>query len=176
MVMGALNRLGVWVGECRDADHQNPGGFFENRAFNEHRNRGESITLERIKAVLANEGYENGPWAFKDSPVQCVEWEEHFNPLFVMTWRDPRASARSREKCFVREAPFTFEGAWTWALGDQNRLIELDNGHRSVCWVYPDELVAGNLDSLKSAVDFCGLDWNEDAVREWINPEWWHEQ
>ena len=40
-------------------------------------------------------------------------------------------------------------------------------------WIWTPDLASGHLGELRDFASLYGLTWNEDAVREWIDPDLW---
>jgi hypothetical protein len=100
MIAKLLNENGVFVGKCIEADRNNQFGYFENKAIvelnkkllkeNGHSGKSEPPELSTIDCTfdlrakvlqsLIAEGYQEGPWLFKDSKILFTAeiWRKHF--------------------------------------------------------------------------------------------------
>jgi len=101
-------------------------------------------------------------------------WVKHYpDAKWVLCRRDIDAIADSCMRCVFMKAYKTQEDWTQWAKHYINGLdgIKL-SAHYIETW--PDKAVKGDMGYLRRMVEFCGLDWNEAAVRDCINPAKWH--
>ena len=177
MTSGIFHHHGVWVGKCNPPSDQNPKGFFENKAVKKLLKKTYGIDLREIKepipgfraeveAILNSEGYEGGPWLVKHSAVYYKAWNE-FNPLFVKVRRPVEATFESTRQLHVSR--YTDE--------ERKHIIDLhEKAMDSVPGpdVFTQDIVLGDYSSLKRAIEYCGLEYNEKIVEDFVDKKHWH--
>lgn len=183
MTAGVLAAHGVWTGTTMRGDRANPRGYFENVEIKKRLIRwaGKDITRvyppvpgwrARAERVVRSDGYVEGPWLVKHSVIFHRLWDEFESPRYVLPRRDSEAIFQS-----VRRTRFH-----SWQSDDQLReTIELHQqtldelrDTRDAVEVDTDAVVRGDLSTLRGAVEFCGLGFDENAAREFIDPSLWH--
>jgi len=89
---------GVWCGECRPPDHNNPMGYFENIQLKQRliKIHGRDwlgpfpdenpAWSQKVKEIIRSQGYKDGPWLFK---IGAFYWKcmKSFDPVYVKVWR-----------------------------------------------------------------------------------------
>lgn len=177
---------GVWVGEFLDNARLWGYKHYENNAIKQSVKQigkryyteggntiGEPIKTgrldrERIRVVV--EGLEpKEPWLFKVGSEYAPLFLQ-FEPKIVMVKRDEdqaikaiieRGSSRSKteaRKILRRRIAYM-------------KTLEKDYGAK---WVYPDELLAGDYTSIKQALEYSGIEYDEDKVTQSIDKTLWH--
>jgi len=174
MTAGIFARHGVWVGNCLKADHRNPRGYFENIAFrNALRSHAGSPAgtcenvpgwPEKARALLAEEGYEGGPWLVKYSAFYWPLWRQ-MDAHLVVTMRDPDAIWKSGQASGYIPSRTVLK-----AYG--KAVIEaIDAGAAPVD---TSAVAAGNHATLAHAFERCGLDLDPAIVDDFVDPNLWH--
>ena len=123
---------------------------------------------EVIKTIL-EDGYEGGPWLVKMSTLYWPAWDACFDPKYVCVRRDPDAVFRS---CKDTGMLITRKDDDFMRKIIDLHFAEMDKtGAPSV---YTEELVGGDFSSLEKAMTHCGIEMDEEKVRNFVNPEHWH--
>jgi len=135
----------------------------------------------RIHRLFLRHGYKGGAWYFKGVKISHV-WKQ-FNDIFpkakwVIVRRD---NEEIIDSCFRTDfmQGFKTKGGWqTWINRHQDRFKEiLDNCDAMEIW--PKEFIDGcktpngDISSVCGLIDWLGLKWDEDFVREFVNPKVW---
>lgn len=168
LVSGLLVEHGVWAGECRAADERNPRGYFENVGLRALRVSGR-VTRRTVKAELAKQGYDGGPWLVKHTPGTAHVWAE-FDPIHVCVRRDMRAVLASRK------ASRTYEETPNEARDTVVRHIQVleriaaDGGLE----IWPDRLMHGDWSDFVRILDAAGLTFDRDAAEAFLDRTLWH--
>lgn len=116
------------------------------------------------------------PWGYKCAKACLIWplWVEHFpDAKWVIVRRDKERIIDSCLRTHFMRAHKDRVGWGAWADGYIKRLEEL-KWEADCIEVWPDDAVKGDVEAYRPVVEFCGLDWNEDAVRAEINPRQWH--
>lgn len=104
MVANILHDAGVWFGNCREGDHWNPKGYFENisiktRIYQTYGKDwfGEPPTKKiHVDDILEGQDYRGGPWAVKHGAFYARIWED---PFCVCVYRPVGKILESYERC-----------------------------------------------------------------------------
>lgn len=177
MTSGIFHHHGVWCGECRPGDERNPKGFFEHTAIKKLLKKFYGVDLQEVKRpipgfrreverILSSEGYVDGPWLVKHSAVYYKTWHE-FNPKYVLVRRPFDATVESTRELHQGRFP----------EAQRKQIIKLHNDVMDEIAgvnVYTQDLIQGDYSSIKKAIEYCGLDYDESVVKEFIEPGYWH--
>ncbi len=183
MVAGLFHLHGCWVGRTRVGNEKNPRGYFENTAFKRYfqaKNGRDLIRDEPIippdrrefdefvDATLKNEDYQGGPWIVKFSALWW-RYFEPYEPFWVLVRRPKRANV---EACMV-------SGLHNNANDKAGLELSYDQHHREMDSlpgfnVYTQDVVAGDYSSLQIAIEGCGLNYDEEIVRKFVDKKFWH--
>jgi hypothetical protein len=184
MVAGIFAIHGVWTGPYRTDTRRNTKGSFEGEAIRNvmlwaygRRVVGAGRPVEPrggLRAVIENAirtaGYVDGPWLWKGSALFYPAWHE-FQPKVVVCRRDPEASLRS-----AMQPPYVYDRdpglAWQ-SICLHN--AELDKLVAAGAHEVDTQAVAlGDFATIRSAVEGCGLRFDERATAEFVDPSMWH--
>lgn len=177
MTAGLFAGHGVWTGSCRPPHHLNPKGFFENLPIKKVLKRrwpdimsGNVAKPQRgfrgeIEKTILEDGYTGGPWLVKMSCLYWPAWGA-FNPKYVCVRRNPESVYQSCTKSRMLVTPKGVREIIDLHFEEMDRV-----GCPSI---YTDELIEGDFRSLKEAMAYCGIDMDENRVREFIDPKHWH--
>lgn len=182
LTAGLFNLHGVWCGPYKKSKVANPKGFFENREIKDAQRKwtggkhfldvpeGQPGWKQKVERIITEQGYRQGPWLFKTGATFWKVWYE-FDPTWILVWRDKESIFNS-----VRRAGFM-------NLTDKQLRKSIDLHHeemdkikktRKAFDVYPNDLINGDYSSIKTAIEGCGLEYDELTVRNFIEPKYWH--
>lgn len=186
MTAGIFAHHGVWTGPCRPGTGRNVKGFFEGIAIKKalmkmherivHKGQlAESKPGFRalVETLLVEDGYRGGPWLWKGSALYWPVWFE-FEPKWVVCRRDPEATFRSS-----RSAPKVFGSS----LSDEQLRRNIAFHHENLDYLIAEkgavevdtEAVAhGEFTTVKAAIEHCGIEFDEAATQEFVDPSLWH--
>lgn len=201
LVSGILEKCGAWLGKTEPGgDKENPDGFFENRAIRLYVIKQIMLdhgcdplgvraipSMKSLRAVdnleqvifniLKEEGYEGGPWAFKDAKLSLL-WPIFLkvfpNAKWVIVRRDIDGIINSCLNAWFMKIHTKDPAYWRiWAELYVERANLLKQKSSNVYEIWPQEFVKGDMNSLREMIDWLGLDWNEE-VSNFINKDYWH--
>lgn len=186
MTAGIFAQHGVWFGRCGKPRSSNRKGDFENRRIKQEQiKRWGMLTLakkrtefegnpvctyqpgftEKVRQILSVEGYESGPWGYKQSALYKDAWRD-FDPMFIGVRRCNVLQAnRTRQKMMGTDDPERIR-----------RMIELHDRIIDECEVIvrTDDVVQGDYSSLERAFEYCGLDFDPKIADEFVDASLWH--
>ena len=181
MTAGLFAEHGVWTGSCREPSKWNPKGFFENIPLKHILKRRWPLFIadgkmprpqdgfrDEITEAVLNDGYTYGKWLMKHSALYWPVWHE-WSPKWVCVRRDKDAIFRScRESKML--APRHDDEHLRRVIEMHDQEMDKAGGPN----VYTDQVVKGDLGSLKEAMSHCGIEMDEDKVKAFVNPKHWH--
>jgi len=126
---------------------------------------------EQVEAELGRDD-----WAYKGVKMLLVwrNWVREFpDAKWVIVRRDVDDIADSCVRAGFMRA-FDNRKAWaTWANHYIDRIGHLKREVNSI-EVWPHRAVGGDLSGYQRMAEFCGLEWDEQAARNIIEPRKWH--
>ena len=178
LTAGIFSQHGVWTGRCRPADTYNPKGFFENLDIKKLLLKHFGNLTQKMREAEFNpdflpEARNVLPDEFlvKHSAMYANAWQG-LDVKFIFVRRDLEANTNScfrtgmvgnRPKAQIREI----------IISHHEVMDRIEREHGGVN-VFTDELVEGNYESIKEALEYCGLTFNQDIVEGFINKDYWH--
>lgn len=176
MIAGIFHEHGVWVGPSRPGDGNNQKGYFENlelkKAVREYgmcffeEAEFKPGWKEKVESIIRSQGYEGGPWLFKHGAAFHKVWGE-FKPKIVKVWRNPDDIFKSyRRSGFMNNYS---DDEVKKSIKFHHYIMQNMQGFN----VYCDAVVKGDYTSLEIAIKGCGLEYNEQIVKDFIVPEWY---
>jgi len=181
MTAGIFAAHDVWTGQTRPGTQYNEKGFFENMAIKKliHKRVGELSVMaelathddqlaEDIQHIRNRDGYKGGPWLWKGSPMY---WQ-----LFMSMYPKMVVCHRSDEQIFksCRASPAIFGKNMTdnelhWSIAVQREIMDMAVKECGAPRVFTEKVVTGDFRSIKSALIYCGLDYDEKIVEEFVD-------
>ena len=129
-----------------------------------------------IRTILIKQGYSTGPWYYKGAKM-CLIWpvlEKAFpKAKWIIVRRDDDDIINSCMKTHFMRAYNCSEGWQLWINEHKKRFVEMEQ-NLDVRYVWPMDFVAGDLREIKEIVDWLGLEWNDTAVKAFIDPRLWN--
>jgi hypothetical protein len=142
----------------------------------------------RVERVMINEGYDGGPWFYKGAKI-CQHWPVWDNAFpaskYVIVRRKTsdiinscirtgfmRAFNRLQAQRAVG-AKTEWEGWLWWVHQHEERFREMITEGLPVMEVWPERMVDGDFSQVKEMVEWLELEWDEDKVRQFIDPKLW---
>jgi hypothetical protein len=182
MVAGLFAQHGAWVGQSLPGNSHNPKGYFENgrikrRMIKLHGRdwpgpfpKMHGSWPSQVKRVLRSEGYEDGPWFFKTRAFYWHVWKQ-WEPVVVKVWRDREDIFDSYNRASFLTGRYTEAGV-ALMVDRQHDLMRKINGFD----IQAQRLIDGDYDHIRPAINFCGLGYDRDKCREFIEPAHWRFQ
>jgi hypothetical protein len=197
MVAGVLHACGLNLGgPLVGPTEWNPRGFFEHRPIRQkvikpllrelgcdHRGqgklppRGVMVPPARINRPRKQINVRlNGGQGYKDAKLLLL-WpifrRAFPNARWVLVRRDPKEIVDSCIRTpFMKKRQF--KAGWIeWVQEHEFRMNDLKESGANVCEIWPDP---HEPECFREAVEFCGLRWDQSAVRSRLVPDAWHER
>ena len=133
-----------------------------------------------LETLMLAEGYQGGPWVMKNPKIPFF-WR-YFDRIYpdakwIITRRDKASILKSMQRVNVltlkpKAEPFTADILSRVIDGYMMRLdsIERQLPADRVRTLSSDDIVAGNMDTLKDVMEWAGLTYDDSAVKEFIEP------
>lgn len=194
LTTGILRACGAWVGTQRE-QKINPKGMMENvpvkaivyrlfeeagaiRAGRQHvgntNHRPEWDLRKTVLDAVRNDGYVGGPWTLKEHKFLLTPWawmEAFPTSKWIFVRRDSDSIWESNKKRGMAEK-------------EHNRVLEhalqilremkLSLPVEQWFEVWPADWIKGDWKSAIDMVIWAGLNWDWEAVQEWVEPKLWH--
>lgn len=199
---GILKICGAWLGETEPGgEGVNPDGFFENKAIrdgvvkqimNDHdcdplgvqkipdiRKLKASLNLDEIiRALITQQGYEDGQWAYKDAKLSLL-WPIFLNKFPKARWivvrRNTDDIVDSCMRTWFMKAHCQDPGFWKiWVDAYVARTELLKTKTALVREIWPEEFIQGDRKELKQVIEWLGLEYKPAEIDKFINKGYWH--
>ena len=198
MVAGLLVHHGVQVGYHRGPHNDNPKGGFENepiKRFIKDELASNGYDLNPIRHIHMGEYVYNfesnpafkdivedaiedpgSPWIFKEFRILMtwLQWMRYFpNAVYVLNRRNKADNLQSMKvhPAISKRGPVEDLEAWIdWAHHRQEEIAD----KCPHVWCDVDKVWQGDMDEARKVVEGCGLTFDEQVAKEWIDPELWH--
>jgi len=142
----------------------------------------------RVERVFEEEGYHRGEWMYKGAKM-CQHW-----PVWDYSFPDAKWIIVRRKtsdiinscirtgfmRAFSRTANQKAVGVnnehdgWLWWVHQhEDRFREMFKAEMNCMIIWPDRMVDGNFEQIEEMIEWLGLEWKEDQVREFISPKLW---
>ena len=196
LLAGCLDRCGAFGGKTLGRTKGNIKGQYENRAIgitcfapaleSVRTNPRELLKLARRKRVpsipnlkrdityiLNTQGYEGGPAYYKGGPFTFV-YDEIYKHFPDAVWLLPKRTPACIHASMIEIYEDRGDGFYS-EISSYHRMQDLIERRSSRAYtVDMERVVAGDFGELKPLIEKIGLTWNEDAIREWVDPDLWH--
>jgi len=198
LTAGIFHACGLFMGDTCGPTPSNPKGQFENIAI---QNRVIAPYLSSIHADpfgqkplprelpprpwlqldvshhLKSQGWQGGLYGIKDSKM-ALTWKiwAHAFPQakWVITIRD-RDSVMNSCMAAPSMRKITRRREWAqWYAHYERIFTQIRRNCKSVCFVNAAKTSQGDFTSIRNAVKGSGLEWNEEAVSDFVDPSLWH--
>ena len=134
---------------------------------------------KHILGLLEHEDYDfQRPWAFKEPKLSLI-W-----PCFAQIFPEARwlivrrpteqivASCLNTSFMKHQSDDPAFWHQWAEAYLERLHTLKETNLNWTEVWTQP--LIDGDLSEIQTIVEGYGLEWNKQAVRDFISPDYWH--
>lgn len=136
------------------------------------------ITTWRIKVLdeIKKQSYSEGSWYYKGAKM-CLMWPI-WNLAFpdakwIIVRRDKDDIISSCMKTGFMSAFHTREGWAKWVDFHLARFDEMKENCSYVYEIYPQQIINGNFESIKTLINILGLSWDKEKVVEFVAPALW---
>jgi len=167
LIAGIFCLHGVFFGQCREADNNNPKGYFENKKISNIKRQTKSqhvFKREEIHNILVEEGYLGGLWGVKFLPDSINMWD-NFNPTFICCRREIEQNYKSYSRFFNASKP-NFTSYYHKMHKAMDKVSDFD--------IKTKDVVNGDYSSLKKAINSIGLVFDKELTNNFIEKDYWH--
>jgi len=130
-----------------------------------------------VMKVLRKQGYKEGAWFYK-CPKACMMWPvwraAFPSAKWVMVYRKPSSVIESCLRVPFMKAYRDKVGWAIWYAEHAKRCAEMADAGLDISWVKSDDIVKGDYERLKEAIEHVGLEWDESIVKDFVSPELFH--
>lgn len=132
----------------------------------------------KIENLMRGEGYESGPWYYKGAKM-CLIWptlhEAFPDAKWIIVRRETDQIIESCMATAFMNAYRDRDGWRGWVEHHLQRFEEMkaEIHGLDVREIWPTNHVDGNFNEMRAVVRWLGLQWNEEAVLDFVSPELW---
>lgn len=130
-----------------------------------------------ILDVMRRQGYKEGKWFYKGAK-SCLFWPMYYYAFPFAQWiivrRDKADIANSCLRTGFMRKCTTFEEWCRWVEVHEKRFQEMKNMNLKIKEVWPQKMINGDFSEIKEVVEWCGLEFKEKEVKDFISPELWN--
>lgn len=173
MVAGLFANHGLWTGTLEKPNHLNPKGFFENVLIKRFliQKYGHIVRKEvnpsyysgfenDIKNLLKKDGLKGEQWMYKVSALYYEPFKIGFpEAKFIVVRRNLDSMRKSQEKTGMRISELSLQK-------HLNIMSKVSNKENVVIY---DDIINGNFEGLKKAIEYCGLVYGQSIVDNFVD-------
>ena len=198
MIAGIFNLCGAFGGDMRGATSYNSKGMFENKYIVDEvvkpylsrmgsdpmgqyplPDQSRISLMPNFRSIIMNvfmdQGYKEGPWFYKGAKMCLVWklWNDAFpNAKWIIVRRPDESIIKSCMNTPFMRAYTDNDGWQGWVDYHKDRFEELESLGALPIW--SDLVIKGQFNEIKYAVEQCGLEWNENAVEDFVDKTLWN--
>ena len=196
MVAGCFNLSGAWGGVMRGATSHNQKGMFENITIVETMVKPylkgigadplgqyplpstENMIIPvfwntAVESIILREGYIDGPWFYKE-PKMCLMWPvwhvAYPKAQWIIVRRPDQDIINSCLRTPFMRAYKNTDGWGKWVAHHLRCFQEMKDMGLNVREIWSDNLIGGNYEELQEVIESCGLTYNKQILRDFIDP------
>jgi len=143
----------------------------------------------KLKDIIKEQGYEDGKYYYKGAKIILIwpVWKKAFpNSKWVLVRRNVNDIADScartsfmdtfSKKYFQSKIGVNTEkeGWKWWAKFHIKRINEMLESDIKIKQVWPSKIINGDFSEIKNTVEWLGLDWNKEKIKNFIEPKYWN--
>lgn len=134
---------------------------------------------DKILSVIKKHGYDGTrPWYYKGAKM-CLMWQLWHHAFPKATWIIVRRNKNEIVNSCMR-TPFmrkrkTLQSWMEWVEIHEQRFDDMERAGLMAFKVYPSELISEQLDNMEKIVAFLGLTWDDEKVKQFIEPKLWNQ-
>jgi len=181
MTAGLFAAHGVWAGTYAKPNAMNAKGHFENLPVKKYiiQKTGGARPVQEgqpckpwpgfrddVLRLIHEDGYPGeGPWMFKGTAMYWPLWRE-FRPRWICVRRNLdsiRSSGKATGAFLARPEAIQAHVQAMDYLWEHRRAVDVDT----------DALIRGDYSTLRIALASCGIEMDEDVVRDFVDPKLW---
>jgi len=197
MVAGIVHLCGAFGGNMSGPNYYNRKGMFENAVI---RNKITKPYLRdqdydplgqyplpdtgalwimrslrtRVQDIMRTQGWdEESPWFYKGAKL-CLVWPAWHYAFPEAKWisvrrRDEDIFQSCLKTGFMRA--FDDKEGWQWWIDQHKERFEEMKQSRQVREVWPEKMMNGDYGEMRKVVEWVGLNWKDQEVRDFIEPK-----
>ncbi len=203
MTAGIVYKCGAWGGSMQgDAFNNNKRAMYENRELRDVllkpllssmgadpkgqnplpgvatvKEVDSGVWREKILRIIGQQGYKNNCiWFYKDAKMALTFplWHSAFpNAKWVLVRRRDEDIVNSCLRTGFMRAYDESKGWRRWVLEHEKLFTQMKEDGLDIMEVYPQRMIDGNFEEIKSVIKWLGLTWKEKEARVSIHPELW---
>lgn len=200
MTAGILDHCGAFGGKTTPATSWNRKGQFENDEIRENivkplmrfngadplgQNPLPDINhlmkfnglRKKIESIFQYSGCDHSTqWYYKGAKMCLLwpTWHEAFpKAKWVVVRRKDEDIVYSCLRTAFMKAFKHAEGWQSWVDEHKKRFVEMIDAGLDVHEIWPSKFVGGDFSEIKALVDVLGLEWQEEAVMDFVDPKLW---
>ena len=132
---------------------------------------------ESILNIMEKHGYKKDTrWYYKGAKM-CLMWQLWHNAFPKATWiivnRNIEDIVRSCLKTPFMKKRKTKESWIEWVSIHRQRFVDMEKAGLMIFNVYPKEMISGQFGNMKKIINFLGLEWKENQVKNFVDPKLW---
>ena len=201
LTSGIMQLSGAWLGNTLQPSSENPKGFFEhchlrqlNKTILSHLGfdplgvrtlpplndlpKATGLREEVFKIITAENYDGTQPWLFKSVKMTLLwpMWLEAFPSAKWLIIRRDREDIVSScmNTSFMKQHGFPASYRHDWVNAYLERIEALKCQAQWWREIWPSHLIGHKLTLLENTVKELNLDWNEQVVKDFIQPDYWH--
>lgn len=127
-----------------------------------------------VEKIMKEDGYKDGPWFYKGAKM-CLTWPiwhiAYPKAKWIIVRRPKQDIINSCLRTPFMKAYHNSDGWGKWVDHHLRCFEEMHRAGMDIHEVWSDLLVGGNYGELQTAIEYCGLEFNKQAIRDFITPE-----
>lgn len=132
---------------------------------------------ECMEKIMKKQGYkENMPWYYKGAKL-CLIWpiihKAFPNAKWVIVRRNNKDIINSCLKTHFMRAYKDTKGWQKWIDEHKRRFYEMEVNNLNMKYIWPSNFVNGNLTEIQEVINWLGLKYNQNIIKEFIDPKLW---
>lgn len=135
--------------------------------------------VRRMESSVKFQGYRYGSWYFKSAGLALTWpiWNQAFpNAKWIIVRREDSDVVNSCLKTGYMNAYPEAEGWKEWLRHYCKRFEEIVDGMKNVRQVWPTRFVDGQFTEIRETIEWLGLVWKEEKVRDFVKPQLWRNE
>jgi hypothetical protein len=133
----------------------------------------------KVENLLKEQGVKDDDVWFYKGAKACLMWPLWNNAFPDAKWILVRRRSREIVNSCMRTGfmrAFQEEKGWfSWVEEHILRFNEMLQANINLREVWPQEMIDGQLEEIKDVIEWLGLEWKEDEVKNFVSPSLWHE-
>lgn len=198
LVAGIINICGAFGGKLASGNHYNPKGMYENREIVDKITKpylkelgcdpmGQyplpDVHKMQVKQDIASQFYHimdlhgwdgETPLFYKDAKT-CLFWPvwryAFPNAKWVIVRRQDKDIVNSCLKTGFMRAFNDIEGWQWWVDQHKQRFREMQEAGLDLMQIWPEKMVAGDYTQIEQVIQWLGLEWKDQEVKDFIEPK-----